>query len=100
VRDADLVPSLQKELAAYKPAGPDDPVQKEYQIELAYARQQALTDQSIAQALDSIDLRNVDPGTALSVLGLVIRKRYYDDRHMSAAAQSCFAGFDTLDVPQ
>ena len=100
VRDKSLLPALQKEMAAYKPTGPDDPVLKEYQMELVYAKQDAWTDESIAQVLDSVDIKNMDPGTALGTLGLIIRNRYYKDRHVSQAAQSCFAGFDTLDVPQ
>ena len=34
------------------------------------------------------------------MLGLIIRNRYYTDNHMSKALQGCYAGFDTLDLPQ
>lgn len=100
VRDTQLIPALEKEIGVYKPTGPNDPVLKEYQTELASAKEGAWTDESIAQALDAINLKQIDPGTALSAIGLIIRNRYYEDHNMSPQAQSCFAGFDTLDVPQ
>ena len=58
------------------------------------------TDDSIAATLDSLDLRSVAPGVGLNILGLVIRNRYYDEHHFTAAQRACFEGFDMLDVPQ
>lgn len=99
-RQSNLVADIQKEIAAYKPTGPDDRTMSEYQLELEEAQKYDLTDEYIAQQLDALDLRNVDVGRGLNALGLIIRNRYYTDSHMSPEAQACFAGFDTVDLPQ
>ena len=50
--------------------------------------------------LDQIDLRSVSVGEGLTIVGTLIRNRYYDDHRYSVAARACFDGFDTLDLPQ
>jgi hypothetical protein len=97
-RDAVLVPALQQEIARRKSAGADAATLSEFQQELEDAS--PVTDEYIEQKLDGIDLRAVDEGEALNMLGLIIRNRYYTDNHMSKALQGCYAGFDTLDLPQ
>ena len=97
-RDAALIPALQQEIAHAKSSGADTATLSEYQQELQEAS--PVTDEYIEQQLDGIDLRAVDEGEALNMLGLIIRNRYYTDNHMSKALQSCYAGFDTLDLPQ
>lgn len=58
-----------------------------------------VTEEAIAQLLDSIDLHKVNMGQALNIMGLMIREKYYKDHHFSEEAQACFSGFDTLDIP-
>ena len=36
----------------------------------------------------------------LNIFGLIIRDRYYQDRHYSDQARGCFEGFGMLDLPQ
>ena len=97
-RDAALIPALQQEIDKAKSSGADAATLSEYQQELQEAG--PVTDESIEQNLDGIDLRAVDEGSALNMLGLIIRNRYYTDNHMSKALQGCYAGFDTIDLPQ
>jgi mono/diheme cytochrome c family protein len=65
-----------------------------------YEAMPPLTEDAIAQKLNSIDLRSVDWGTGLNILGMVIREKYYTDNHFSKEARECFDGFGTLDLPQ
>jgi hypothetical protein len=97
-RDAALIPALQQEIAKAKSSGANAATLSEYQQELQEAS--PMTDEYIEQQLDGIDLRAVDEGQALNMLGLIIRNRYYTDNHMSKALQGCYAGFDTIDLPQ
>ena len=87
---------IKKRQAAHGDASKLDELTEELQETLDYT----MTDESIAQDLDSIDLRAVNAGRALNIVGLIIRERYYTDNHFSDQAQQCFAGFDTLDLPQ
>ena len=57
------------------------------------------TENEIAR-LDQIDLRSVSIGEGLTIVGTLIRNRYYDDHRYSAEARACFDGFGTLDLPQ
>ena len=68
--------------------------------ELENAQKNRLTDASIAQILDAIDFRKVNVGVGLNLFGLLIRNRYYEDRHYSPEVRACFEGFGTLDMPQ
>ena len=56
------------------------------------AKNFTVNDQYIEQQLDGIDLRAVDEGSALNMLGLIIRNRYYTDNHMSKALQGLLRG--------
>jgi hypothetical protein len=99
-RQDKLIDALPAEIAQRKAAGANAATLQEYAEELEYAKQYRLTDENIAQKLDAIDFRAVNVGAALNILGLITRERYYTDNHFSDEARACFAGFDTLDLPQ
>lgn len=99
-RSAQLVPALKQEIARAKKPGADPATLGEFQQELQEAQSEPVTDEYIEQQLDGLDLRSVSEGVGLNLLGLIIRNRYYTDNHMSKALQGCYAGFDTLDLPQ
>ena len=99
-RQDKMIDALPAEIARRKAAGADAATLAESANELEYAQKYHLTDEVIAQKLDAIDFRAVNEGAALNMLGLIIRERYYTDRHFSEEARACFAGFDTLDLPQ
>jgi hypothetical protein len=98
-RMADLLPALQSELAQRKAAGADAAAIAELETQIADA-QYPLTDATIAQRLDALDLKKVSSGVGLNILGLIIRDRYYQDRHYSDDVRGCFEGFGMLDLPQ
>ena len=95
-RIAELVPALQAQIAKNK--DPHDAYELKY--ELNWAQQNPISDAFIDQQIKALDLAHLNNGQALNLLGMLIRQRYYQDRHMSKEAQACFAGFDTLDLPQ
>jgi hypothetical protein len=99
-RYAALIPALQQEIAQAKKAGADAATLSALTRELQQAQAAPVSDAAIARKLNSLDLRSLNAGEALSILGFVIRDRYFTDRHLSQQAQACFAGFDTLDIPQ
>jgi hypothetical protein len=72
----------------------------EYKEELSDAQQYPVTDAYIAQQISAIDLNKLSTGEGLSILGMIIRKKYYTDNLFSEQAQECFSGFNTLDMPQ
>ncbi|HUX44134.1 MAG TPA: di-heme-cytochrome C peroxidase [Terracidiphilus sp.] len=94
-----LIPALQQEIAQQQKAGASADVIKEYTHELQDAQSNPVTDETIAQHLNSLNMRAVNAGEALNILGLIIRDRYYTQNRFSPQAQACFAGFDTLDIP-
>ena len=98
-RMADLLPALQKELVQRKAEGADAATIAELETQIADA-QYPLTDAAIAQRLDALDLKKVSSGVGLNILGLIIRDRYYQDRHYSDEVRGCFEGFGMLDLPQ
>ncbi|MDE3155891.1 MAG: hypothetical protein KGN76_12355 [Acidobacteriota bacterium] len=99
-RDAGLVPALEEELARLKKGGAAPDTIDEAATELDEARQNAgRTDQAIA-ALAHLDLRSVSLGEGLTILGHLVRDRYYTDHHFSPQAQACFDGFGMLDLPR
>jgi hypothetical protein len=100
VRDAALLPALLDELNQAKSPGADTATPSEILQEIDDAKKFTVTDQYIEQQLDGINLRSVNEGAGLNMLGLIIRNRYYTDNHMSKTLQGCYAGFDTLDLPQ
>jgi cytochrome c5 len=99
-RQDKLLDELPKEIARRKAAGADPVTLDEFGAELRWAQEYRLTDESIARQLDAIDFRAVNVGAALNMFGMIIRDRYYTDRHFSQATRACYAGFDTLDLPQ
>jgi len=99
-RYAALVPALQLEIAQKKKAVADPATLAALSRELQQVEAQPVTDESIAKTLASIDLQSLSSGEGLSILGLLIRDRYYREKGFSPQAQACFAGFDTLDIPQ
>jgi cytochrome c5 len=99
-RYAALVPALEQQIAQAKKAGSAPATLSGLARELQQAQVVPVSDASVAQKLNSLDFRSLNAGEALSILGLVIRDRYYTDNHFSPQAQACFGGFDTLDIPQ
>ncbi len=99
-RYAALIPALQQEIAQAKKAGASPATLGGLARELRQMQAEPVNDASIAQKLNSLDLRSMNSGEALSILGLLVRDRYYTGNRFSQQAQACFAGFDTLDIPQ
>ena len=95
-RQLELVASIEKEIAARKAGGQPDYLSED----LAYARAAVSSAEDEIARLDQIDLRSVSIGEGLTIVGTLIRNRYYDDHRYSVAARACFDGFDTLDLPQ
>ena len=99
-RDAGLVPALEDELARQKKAGASADTIDEISTELQEAQGKAAgPDQAIA-ALDKLDMHSVPLGEALTILGQIVRHRYYKDHNFSPQAQACFDGFGALDLPR
>ena len=99
-RQATLLTALPLEIAHCKATPACAPSVGEYEEELAYAEKDRLTDEVIAGIIDSIDFRAVNEGVALSIVGGMIRERYFKERHFSQESQACFNGFGTLDLPE
>jgi hypothetical protein len=96
-RQLELVGSLERQIAG-RGTGTGDA--EPLAADLAYARAAvSATDTEIAR-LDQIDLRSMSIGEGLTIVGTLIRNRYYDDHRYSIEARACFDGFDTLDLPQ
>jgi cytochrome c553 len=99
-RQAVMIPALQEEIARCKSVGGDKAALNEMEYELAYAQNNLLTDEAIAQKLNSIDLHKVNVGEGLTMLDMKIREHYYAEHNVSTAQQAVYAGFDTLDMPE
>ena len=99
-REDTMLTALPQEIARSRAGGADATTLNEFNGELKDVQAGWLTDESIAQKLDAIDFRSVNVGDALNILGLVIRQRYYTERHFSKEVQACYEGFGTLDLPQ
>jgi hypothetical protein len=93
------MPALQKEIDDAKKAGADQETLDEYQAQLEEMKGEPTNEQTIAQFLGSIDMKRVNVGTALNILGMKIRDLYFEQHGFSEQAQECFAGFDMLDIP-
>lgn len=100
VRQAEMIPALEQEIARSKAAGVDPTVVSEFERQLRDVKANQVTDASIARFIDSLDLTSINGGVALNIVDMMIRDLYYDDQHFSEAARNCFAGFSTLDTPQ
>jgi mono/diheme cytochrome c family protein len=90
----------QQEVANRTKATTDESALEDLQEQLAEIQEDPVTEQAIAQALDSIDMRAVNSGKALNILGLMIRDRFFADNRYTLQQQACMAGFDTLDIPE
>jgi mono/diheme cytochrome c family protein len=99
-RQTTLLSVLPQEIARCKTTPACAPSLDEFNEELKYANEYRLTDDSIARIIDGIDFRAMNEGTALSILGGMIRERYFADGHFSEESRACFDGFGTLDLPE
>jgi hypothetical protein len=97
-RYRNYVPDLTKEMAAHK--GADPGTLGEYSLELKEAQEDPVTEDSATQALDQLDIHHIPMGIALSVVGELMRDKYFRDHHLTAQQQACLDGFSTLDLPQ
>jgi hypothetical protein len=70
------------------------------QEELGDAQDDLKEAQEAVAGLPGLDLHSLSVGQGLTLVGMMVRDRYYRDHHFSPEAQACFAGFDTLDLPQ
>ena len=95
-RQLALVASIEKAIAARKAGGEPDYLAED----LAYAKTGLSSAEDQLAGLDQIDLRSVSIGEGLTIVGTLIRNRYYDDHRYPIEARACFDGFDTLDLPQ
>lgn len=59
-----------------------------------------LSDETIAQTLDDVDLSSIGAGPGLKIIGMLIREKYYLDEVMTPEQQECFNGFGALDLPR
>ena len=50
--------------------------------------------------LAKLDLAKVGEGQGLNILGMLIKRKQFADRHTSYARQQCLEGFGILDLPQ
>jgi len=64
------------------------------------AESSTLSNDTIAQTLDEVDLSSVSLGSGLNIIGMLIREKYYQDEEMNDAQQECFNGFGALDLPR
>ncbi len=95
-RQLELVASLEREIARKTGDGQPNYLAEE----LAYAKTAVSGTETDIARLDQIDLRSVSIGEGLTIVGTLIRNRYYEDRRYSVEARQCFDGFGTLDLPQ
>jgi hypothetical protein len=110
-RDQKLVPDLQQELqqqTAARNAAPANAPQRasaeaaiaEIEQEMSDAQGAVSGDEQEIEGLDTLDLSRVTIGEGLSMLGLMMKDRFYKERHYSQEAQECYNGFGMLDLPQ
>lgn len=55
---------------------------------------------AIEQRLSSLDVKNIDEGLALNIVGILIKNRFYADYGIDYPTQQCLEGFGALDLPQ
>jgi mono/diheme cytochrome c family protein len=48
----------------------------------------------------SLDIRKMNEGIALNLIGILVKNKFYEDYGVDYATQQCLEGFGTLDVPQ
>jgi hypothetical protein len=54
----------------------------------------------IDRKIGSMDIRKLTNGEGLNLLGLLLKRRYYEDNGIDYATQQCLEGFGALDLPQ
>ncbi|HUP02508.1 MAG TPA: di-heme-cytochrome C peroxidase [Bryobacteraceae bacterium] len=110
-RDAKLLPNLQQEsqqvTAARNSAPANSPARaaaeaalSEINQEMSDAQGAVSGDEQQIKDLAKLDLHAVTIGEGLSMLGMIMRDRYYDEHHYPEAARECYNGFGMLDLPQ
>jgi hypothetical protein len=57
-------------------------------------------EKQIDAQLSKIDVSKLTEGEGLNILGLLIKRKYFADNHVSYAQQQCVEGFGILDLPQ
>jgi hypothetical protein len=100
--------ALKNEIAAGPRAGVDQAMVDDYKEQLDEMQGIPVTDETIAKTLGELDMRALNAGYALNMVGMLIRHKFYRDNHItyesdhliSGATHGCFAGFDALDIPQ
>ncbi|HEX4065667.1 MAG TPA: di-heme-cytochrome C peroxidase [Acidobacteriaceae bacterium] len=97
-RYRNFIPDLTKEIAAHK--GADPATLAEYNLELKEVQEDPVTEESATHDLDQLDIHHIPMGIALSVVGELMRNKYFHDHDLTAQQQACLDGFDTLDLPQ
>lgn len=55
---------------------------------------------NIDQELAKLDVKHLNEGVALNVVGLLIKNRFYEDYGIDYPTQQCLEGFGALDLPQ
>jgi hypothetical protein len=72
---------------------------------VAYAKKAGLpappsAESEIQRQLDGIDIRSASIGAGLNYIGLLLRKRYYEDLGVPPEKQQLMNGYGALDIPQ
>ncbi len=57
-------------------------------------------EQANAQFINSLDVRHMNEGIALNIVGILIKNRFYADYGIDYATQQCLEGYGALDLPQ
>jgi len=102
------ISALKKEIAAGSRPGVDQAMLDDYKEQLDEMQKIPVTEESIAKTLGELDMRALNAGYALNMVGMLIRHKFYRDNHItyesdhliSGSTHGCFAGFDALDIPQ
>ena len=55
---------------------------------------------AIEQQLAALDVKHINEGLALNIVGILIKNRFYADYGIDYPTQQCLEGFGALDLPQ
>jgi len=97
------VPMMQQEQKDQKLPEAEQVLLQEYE----WLQDYPVNDASIAADLNGLDIRSLNAGDALNIVGMLLRQKFYRDNHIDydsngeigGKVHGCFAGFDTLDIP-
>lgn len=89
---ADTIASV---VAVTANGGDIDAMTEDVKTELMRSRLQAMD-----QQIDQLNVESLTVGEALNITGIIIREKYYRDKHFSDAKRLCMDGFGALDMPQ